>query len=81
MGGDDGILNKLKTDRKNGIQKANSLGREEFFGNNKKPEAKLKSLLEIFMQALDDFTLKILIVAAIVSIGNFYLYPMHSYNR
>lgn len=68
IGGDDMIINKLKTDRLKGIASAHKGSREEFFGNNKKPEVKLKTLLQIFIQSLDDFTLKILIVAAIVSI-------------
>jgi len=62
------MVSKLKSDRKTGIMAANRSCREEFFGNNRKAEAKLKTLLQILLQALDDFTLKILIVAAIVSI-------------
>lgn len=33
------------------------------------PQAEIKSFLEILLGALDDFTLKILMVSAIVSIG------------
>jgi len=46
----------------------NQASREEFFGHNRKPEAKLKTLWQIFLGAMDDFTLKILVVAALVSI-------------
>ena len=37
MGGDDIIVEKLKSDRKRGILASNIVGRIEFYGNNKKP--------------------------------------------
>ena len=70
MGGEEKLLESLKTDRKRGIIAGNSGCREDFFGHNRKPEAKQKTLWQIFLGAMDDFTLKILVVAALVSICN-----------
>lgn len=39
------------------------------FGNNKKPVKEPKGFFELFFDALGDFTLRILIIAALVSIG------------
>lgn len=70
MGGDDVILQKVRSDRKRGIISENKIFREDFYGHNRKPDAKLETIWEIFLGAMDDFTLKILLVAAIVSISN-----------
>jgi magnesium-transporting ATPase (P-type) len=43
--------------------------REMIFGSNKKPVVVAKSFLQLLLSALNDFTLKILIVAAVFSIG------------
>jgi magnesium-transporting ATPase (P-type) len=67
-GGEDKILEKLKTDKNKGIVSAHKDIRESYFGTNQKKKSKLKSLWEFFMEALNDFTLKILMVAAVVSI-------------
>ena len=69
LGGEDALLEKMRTDRKKGVDQNSLAYREEFFGTNKKDPLKLKTLMQIFIQAFDDFTLKILIVAAITSIG------------
>jgi len=42
--------------------------RSEHFGNNEKPPLKAKLWITLFIQALDDFMLKVLIVASIFSI-------------
>ena len=41
--------------------------RSDKFGNNRKPEVKTRSFMELLWEALQDFTLKILIVAAFTS--------------
>lgn len=68
MGGEDQILDKLRTDRKNGIKSSNMESRGKFFGTNKKAKAKLKTLWAFFMEAMEDLTLRILCVAAVISI-------------
>jgi magnesium-transporting ATPase (P-type) len=72
MGGEDQILDKLRTDRKNGIKSSNMESRGKFFGTNKKAKAKLKTLWAFFMEAMEDLTLRILCVAAVISIGNLF---------
>ncbi len=56
-------------DPKNGISTEDINSRILAFGSNKKAAKKLKSALTLFIEACDDFTLKILIVAAIISIS------------
>jgi magnesium-transporting ATPase (P-type) len=63
------LIRDLRTNVKQGINSNSNKERELTFGHNRKPKAKLKSLLSLFIESLDDFTLKILIVAAIVSIS------------
>lgn len=57
------------TDFKNGIKNNQSELdiRENRFGNNKRVEREVRSFWGLLWLALDDFTLKILIVAAFVS--------------
>lgn len=42
--------------------------RENKYGHNRKPEVESRSFLELLWEALQDYTLKILIVAAFTSI-------------
>lgn len=42
--------------------------RTEFFGNNYRPPLEAKSWISIFLGALDDFMLKVLIFSAIIAI-------------
>ena len=67
--GENALLEKLDSDRKRGIIGSSVESREKYFGSNRKPPKKLKSLLDILLGALDDFTLKVLIVASILSIS------------
>jgi hypothetical protein len=67
--GENALLEKLDSDRKRGIMASSVDSREKYFGSNRKPPKKLKSLLDILIGALDDFTLKVLIVASILSIS------------
>jgi len=70
MGGLQVLVTGLNSDPKKGIKgdRSDLMDREASFGHNRKPEVKPKGLCELLLDALDDFTLKILIVAAIVSI-------------
>jgi Ca2+ transporting ATPase len=65
-----GIESILKTDPVKGIAGTpeDLANRDASFGNNKKPEIKGLSFYQLFCMALNDFTLKILMVAAVVSI-------------
>jgi magnesium-transporting ATPase (P-type) len=67
--GHNQILSLLQVDPKNGISTEDINSRILAFGSNKKAAKKLKSALTLFIEACDDFTLKILIVAAIISIS------------
>ena len=62
--GVDGIINKLKSDASMGIKGDTFPARTEFFGNNMRERIKAKSFCSIFFEALDDFMLKVLLVAA-----------------
>jgi len=60
----------LNTDIKNGISNdpEDLIEREKIFGNNKKPEVKALTFFQLLVTALNDFTLKILMFAAVLSI-------------
>jgi hypothetical protein len=62
------ICEKLKVDLKTGLTGEDFLLRTEFFGNNFRPPLKAKTWISLFLGALDDFMLKVLIFSAIVSI-------------
>ena len=66
--GVEGISNKLKVDLTKGLSGDSFPARTEFFGNNYREKIKAKSFCTIFFEALDDFMLKILIVAATFSL-------------
>jgi magnesium-transporting ATPase (P-type) len=68
LGGIDGLLGKLKTSMTEGIKGHDLLERDEQFGNNKKADYKTTGICKLFLMALDDLMLKILIVAALISI-------------
>jgi len=60
----------LNTNIKNGISNdpEDLIEREKIFGNNKKPEVKALTFFQLLVTALNDFTLKILMFAAVLSI-------------
>ena len=60
----DGISSKLKVDVTKGISGDSFPARTAFFGNNDRKPLVAKSFCKIFCEALDDFMLKVLIVAA-----------------
>lgn len=66
--GVEGICSKLKVDVKTGLHGDDFAERTQQFGNNYREPLKAKSWFSLFLAALDDFMLKILIVAAIFSI-------------
>lgn len=67
--GEEQLIRDLRTNVKAGVISSSLKDREAAFGHNRKPASKLKSIMTLFIESLDDFTLKILIVAAAVSIG------------
>ena len=66
LGGPEGIMSKLKTDPKRGIDSIDN--RENDFGSNKVFVEEPPTFCEFVCEALDDLMIKILIVAAIVQI-------------
>jgi len=64
----EGIAQRLKVDLKVGLTGEDLPERTEQFGNNNRPALKAKSWLKLFIAALDDFMLKVLMVAAVFSI-------------
>ena len=66
--GTEGISNKLKVELSRGISGDSFPARTLHFGNNNRPPLKAKTFCKIFFEALDDFMLKVLIVAATLSL-------------
>ena len=66
--GSEGISNKLKVDIAKGISGESFPDRTEYFGNNYRPPKLAKTFCKIFFETLDDFMLKVLIVAATLSL-------------
>uniref|UniRef100_A0A915ACR4 Calcium-transporting ATPase n=1 Tax=Parascaris univalens TaxID=6257 RepID=A0A915ACR4_PARUN len=77
-GGVDGLCSLLKTDPINGLpnDKVELEKRRRIFGKNEIPPAPSKSFLRLAWEAIQDITLIILLVSAIVSLGlSFYRPP------
>lgn len=59
----------LRTNYEMGLTPIDFDQRNETYGSNKKPPAKRTSFMTLFLGALDDFMLKLLLVCAVVSIS------------
>ena len=70
--GVDGLCEKLKTSIKGGIDVITLQDREDDFGSNRKDPPKISGFWYLFFSAMNDFMLKILIVAAVISITIFW---------
>eukprot|EP00117_Sycon_ciliatum_P039300 scpid90315/ scgid29068/ Plasma membrane calcium-transporting ATPase 4; Plasma membrane calcium ATPase isoform 4; Plasma membrane calcium pump isoform 4 len=68
FGGVEGLAAKLETDTKDGIVPNDLEERDLAFGTNKKPETKRTPFCKLILMALDDLMLKVLLVAAVISI-------------
>ena len=67
-GGYEWVQRGLKTSVKNGIEESSIAEREGIYGNNKAEKLQLKTFWEHCKDALEDFILRILIVAGIADI-------------
>jgi magnesium-transporting ATPase (P-type) len=67
-GGVEGLSEKLHTDCHNGIIPTDLEERDAVFGINKKKPPTRTSFCKLFLLALDDFMLKVPIVAAVISL-------------
>lgn len=67
-GGVEGLADLLKVDLKKGLEGNDFNERAEQFDNNYRKPMKAKMWIALFWQALDDLMLKVLIVAAVVSL-------------
>lgn len=65
----EGLASDLKTDYEKGLSPLDFDKRDEQFGSNKKPPPKRTPFYKLFLGALDDFMLKLLLVCAVVSIA------------
>ena len=68
MGGPEGIAGRLKVDLKIGLTGRDFEARRAHFGHNESEKLKAKSFFTLFIAALDDFMLKVLMVASVFSI-------------
>ncbi len=64
----DSLADKVKTSLKDGLEGNDFEKRDEHFGSNEKAPPPTKGICKLFLEALDDLMLKILIVSAIISI-------------
>lgn len=66
LGGSESLEESLCTHFKEGLkgEEQDFIERREAFGDNVKDIVTLKSFCDLFIEALDDFTIKLLIVAA-----------------
>lgn len=64
-----GLEKSLKTNYESGLTPVDFDQRDEEFGSNKKPPPKRTPFIKLFIGALDDFMLKLLMVCAVVSIA------------
>merc|ERR1711865_553529 len=69
IGGSDGIFKVLRSSAENGIFPATCIDREEAFGKNEYAEPDAKSFAELCLEALNDTTMIILCVSAVVSLA------------
>lgn len=76
MGGVDGICNELQTNKENGIQNLSSIqNRKTEFGANVLPDPPTKSFFRLFLDALSDLMLIILMVSAVLSLVLVLVFP------
>lgn len=64
LSGADGLASKLNSDLVGGLTGKDFPERTEAFGNNFREEVEAKAFCDIFLEALDDFMMKVLLVAA-----------------
>lgn len=64
----NGLAEMLRSDCKRGITAADFEARDQHFGSNEKKPAERSSFCSLFLAALNDFMLKVLIVSAVISI-------------
>ena len=76
MGGVKGIMEELKTDSEKGICDLSTLDkRKEELGKNVLPDPPTKSFLRLFLEALSDLMLIILMVSAVISLILVLVFP------
>jgi magnesium-transporting ATPase (P-type) len=68
LGGTDGLVSLLHTNRSAGIDASSVAQRRALLGTNSLPSAPRNSFWQLFVDTFDDATLQILIAAAIVSL-------------
>lgn len=69
IGGIEYLFEKLKTSEEKGIDSSTIQSRLEAFGTNRPPMVPVKGFCVLFVEALNDLTLIILMIAAVISIG------------
>lgn len=68
-GGVEGLAETLKVNLKKGLLEFDFNERDQHFGSNYRAPQKRNPFCKLFIGALDDFMLKILMVCAVVDIG------------
>ena len=69
LGGIDGLISLLDSSQSIGLSTEKVANMKLLFGTNVFPETPMESFLSIFIGSFNDFTLLVLIAAALVSIG------------
>ncbi len=67
--GIDGVCIRLESDLERGIKEESCQAREETFGSNRRKAVVITPYWRLFLHALDDFMLKVLLGAACIDIA------------
>ena len=67
-GGEKWLQEGIKTDFSRGLDSASIPDRERIYGNNRKEKRRMRTFWEFAWEAFDDFLLRVLAVAGVISI-------------
>lgn len=73
------MMEKLQTSLETGIKASTVEARIEAYGSNKPPATSIKGCCKLFLEALNDLTLIILMIAAVISIIINFITEEHKY--
>ena len=75
LGGTQSIVQKLHTDTLNGLDETDLENRVKAFGKNQIPPKPSKSIFILAFEAIQDATLFMLLICAVISIGLYFYHP------
>ena len=78
IGGLEELANKVKTNLLTGLDGSDIASRSKYYGKNEIPPKPPKSIFRLAFEALQDATLIMLIICAVISIGLSFYHPSTS---